>query len=129
MGKKRKNTIFCLQGENGSIEGDELISKHVTQYYKNLFGPSSNANIHLDSNCWDPGEKISKEENKELTKEFTMEEIKFAVFSMEKNTARGPDHLPIEFYQNCWNIISIDLLSMFNDFHHNNLDIGRFNME
>lgn len=83
-GKKRKHTIFCLQSENGSIEGDELISDHATQYYKNLFGPSINTDMYLDSNCWEPGEKVSEEENRELTKNFTMEEIKLSVISMGK---------------------------------------------
>lgn len=46
---------------------------------------------------------------------------KLLFFSMEKNTA--PGHI----YQSCWDIISSDLMSLFNDFHQNSLDIGRFN--
>lgn len=56
-GKKRKNTIFCLQGEGGEIKGDEAIAEHATQYYKNLFGPAQNTNFHLDPSCWEEGEK------------------------------------------------------------------------
>lgn len=69
-GKKRKNTIFCLQRENGNIEGDEQMSDHATQYYKNLFSPSSNSNIHLDPQCWDPGGKISRRKTKSLLRIF-----------------------------------------------------------
>lgn len=46
---------------------------------------------------------------------------------MEKNTAPGPHHSLIELYQNCWDIITNDFMSLFNGFHQNNLDIGRFN--
>jgi hypothetical protein len=52
---------------------------------------------------------------------------------MEKNTAPGPDHFPIEFYQHCWDFkhcwdfIKNDLVALFHDFHNLNLDIGRFN--
>jgi hypothetical protein len=34
-----------------------------------------------------------------------MEEVKFALFSMAPNKAPGPDNIPIEFYQHCWDII------------------------
>jgi hypothetical protein len=46
---------------------------------------------------------------------------------MEKNTAPGPDHFPIEFYQHCWDIIKDDLVVLFHDFHSLKLDIARFN--
>jgi hypothetical protein len=48
MEKKRKNIIFCKQGENGNIEGDDQIFDHATQYYKNLFCPSNNPYMHLN---------------------------------------------------------------------------------
>jgi hypothetical protein len=67
------------------------------------------------------------QENEELEKPFSESEIKESVFSMEKNTAPGPDHFPIEFYQHCWDIIKVDLVALFADFYNMKLDIGRFN--
>jgi hypothetical protein len=32
---------------------------------------------------------------------------------MEKNTAPGPDHMPVEFYQSGWEIIKQDMLQEF----------------
>jgi hypothetical protein len=46
---------------------------------------------------------------------------------MEKNSAPGLDHFPIEFYQHCWEIIREDLIALFADFYHMKLDIGRIN--
>jgi hypothetical protein len=46
----------------------------------------------------------------ELIKPFTMEEIKETIFSV-KNTAPGPDHIPFEFYQHCWDFIKEDIRS------------------
>jgi len=48
-----------------------------------------------DMKCWDPEEKITEEENSKLTETFSIEEVKTTVFSMEKNTGPGLDHLPI----------------------------------
>ena len=60
-GKKRKNTIFCLQGDNGNIEGDEQIINHATQYYKYLFGPAGRPSVQMDPHCWDLEEKVTEE--------------------------------------------------------------------
>jgi hypothetical protein len=70
---------------------------------------------------------VTIQENEELEKSFSESEIKYAIFSMEKNTAPRPDHFPVEFYQHCWDIIKDDMVVLFSDFHNLNLDIGRFN--
>jgi hypothetical protein len=36
---------------------------------------------------------------------------------MGKNKAAGPDGMPIEFYQSCWEIVKEDIMAMFNDFY------------
>ena len=46
---------------------------------------------------------------------------------MEKNTAPGPDHMPVEFFQTCWEVIKEDLMEMFEEFHEHKLEIGRLN--
>ena len=48
-------------------------------------------------------------------------------FSIEKNTTPGPDHMPVEFFQSCWEIIKFDILLMFEEFENQNLDLGRLN--
>jgi mannosylglycoprotein endo-beta-mannosidase len=40
---------------------------------------------------------------------------------MEKNKAAGPDGLPIELYQDCWEVIKDDLIALFGDFHQGEL--------
>lgn len=46
---------------------------------------------------------------------------------MERNKAYGPDKIPIEFYQCCWDIMKKDIIALFNDFHNGNVDISRMN--
>ena len=74
------------------------ILKTATDYYKTLFGPSDSPSYKLDPSCWSPEEKVSQEERELLECPFSEMEIKNAVFFMEKNTAPGPDHMPVEFY-------------------------------
>lgn len=44
---------------------------------------------------------MSEEDNMMLCKKFTEDEVKSALWQMEKNKAAGPDKIPIEFYQHC----------------------------
>jgi mannosylglycoprotein endo-beta-mannosidase len=111
------------------MEGDDNLLKHTTKYYAALFGPEIEHNIHIDNIMWQELPKVSEEENIDLCKPFSESEIKTALFSMEKNKATGPDKIPIEFYQSCWEIVKNDIVKLFHDFHKGNVDISRINYE
>lgn len=107
-GRKRKNTIFSLQDDNITFEGDMALVDHATKYYKQLFGPAKNTRIPLNPSLFentvklsneDNTVKLSNEDNADLCRAFTETEIKEALFEMEHNKAAGPDKIPIEFYQ------------------------------
>lgn len=71
--------------------------------------------------------KVSKEDKADLTKSFTLEELKTMVFGLKKNKAPGPDGIPGEFYIHFWDLIKHDLLGLVNDFHKGLIDIDRLN--
>jgi len=116
-----------MQKDGIEIEETEKILDLATNYYKDLFGKSANVDIKLNQDCWVSNEKVSQSECENLCRKFELEEIKQAIFNMEKNTAPGPDHMPVEFFQVCWDIIKEDLLEMFEEFYENKLDISRLN--
>jgi hypothetical protein len=74
-GKFRKTRIFQLQHEDMMIERDQALKEYITTYYKNLFGPSTPSSFSLDEARVDDIEKMSHEENKLLTKSFSMDEV------------------------------------------------------
>jgi hypothetical protein len=45
---------------------------------------------------------------------------------MKNNKASGPNGLPAEFYKFFWDIVSSDLLNMFNDFYYGKFEITKF---
>lgn len=126
-GRKRKNAIHSLQDEDRTIEGDPALLDHATKYYKKLFGPAEDRKIPLNPSLFENVEKLPEDDNRDLCRPFTEEEIKNALDQMEHNKAAGPDKIPIEFYQSCWDIIKIDIIELFNDFHRGNLDVSRLN--
>jgi hypothetical protein len=83
-GRKRKNTIISFIRDDDRIEGDDNLLKHATEYYKELFGKGSGDNFALDPNFWREDEKVTENDNSDLTKPFTEKEIKNALDQMEK---------------------------------------------
>ena len=101
-GKHRKTRIYKLQDGDHIISSDADLKKHITTYYKNLFGSPSESTIRMDDSRVDDIPQVSPDENDRLTAEFTIEEVKHAIFQMEHNKAPGPDGFSAEFYQVFW---------------------------
>jgi hypothetical protein len=49
--------------------------KHITRYYKNLFGPLEESTISLDDSRMDDIAQVSNVENEQLVKLFSEEEV------------------------------------------------------
>ena len=47
-GKHRKSRIYQLRDGNNVIQGEEALRKHITSYYKRLFGPPEETDAGLD---------------------------------------------------------------------------------
>jgi hypothetical protein len=116
-----------MEKGDSTLQKEEDILEHATEYYKTLFGPSEKPLFDLDLDCWKQEERITEEENEDLTKPFSLKEIRVAIFTMETNTTPGPDHIPVEFYQKSWDSIKLDLFDMLTDFWGHKLDLGRLN--
>lgn len=126
-GKHRKARIFQLKDGVHTIQGEEALKKHITAYYKVLFGPPDPSAVELDENQVSDIPQVSDLENSFLTCQFTEEEIRRALFQMEHNRAPGPDGFPAEFFQVFWSVIKNDLLALFEDFHKGDLSLYSLN--
>ena len=86
-GKQRKTRIFRLEEEGKIIKGNEELKKYITDYYHGLFGPSETSLLTLDESQRDDITQVSQNENETLTAEFSLKEVKEAIFQMEHNKA------------------------------------------
>lgn len=121
--------MISLEKDGEVIERDENLLKLASEYYAELFGPVPQHDIHLDPTIWNKSYTLTKSDNEVLCQPFTESEIKTALFQMKRNKAPGPDKIPIEFYQKCWNIVKNDILQLFDDFHKSKVDISRLNYD
>lgn len=126
-GRHRKSRIFQLRHEDQVIEGDAELKKHITYYYKGLFGPPDNSDISLDSSLIQDIPQVSDDENIFLTSMFLDNGIRDAIFQMEHNKAPEPDGFLAEFYQVFWNVIKGDLLPLFAQLHEGSLPLFSLN--
>jgi hypothetical protein len=127
MGEKGRTPSLPYQDGEKLVEGDQNLLKLATKYYKEPFGPAENHNIPLDPSLWTHDEKVTTEDNESLTKPFSVEEVKYALFHMECNKAAGPDKIPVEFFQTCRDIIKKDVMEMFGNLYENKLEVCRVN--
>jgi hypothetical protein len=109
------------------VEGTDNLLKHATAYYKELFGPAPGNMFSLSQNLWTDDEILNENDNINLTRPFTTEEVRNALFSMKSNRAPGSDEIPTEFYQHCWEVVKNDVMNLFHNFHNGSLNLQRLN--
>ncbi|OIT20481.1 hypothetical protein A4A49_65757, partial [Nicotiana attenuata] len=108
-GRRRKLYIHKIKDENGTwIQGDSAIGAAACDYFQDLFTDPGNS-IREDLLSCIPT-VVNSEDNFTLTSDPSMSELKEVVFSMNPNSAAGPDGMNGKFYQSCWDIIKEDLL-------------------
>lgn len=54
-----------------------------------------------------------------LTRAFTEEEIKDAMWDCDGSKSPGPDGFNLEFFKNCWDIVKVDLMRVLKEFFEN----------
>jgi hypothetical protein len=79
-GRHRKTRIFQLEDGNNIINGDARLKKHITNYYKNLFGPPETSSIFLNELQIEDIPQVSELENEYLTDEFMESEVRATIF-------------------------------------------------
>jgi hypothetical protein len=122
-----RNKIGSLKGAKGVVQDTRGIMRMASDYYKDLLKWEDRGGFSLGENFWDPEDILSDKERNELEKQFSEEEIKFSVFSCYPEGAPGPDGLSFLFYHKFWEVVSKDVVAMFNDMFAHKLDLFRLN--
>ena len=106
--RRRANRIRYLRKVDGTkCEDQKGMESMAHDFYLNLFSsePCTSIDAVLDA----IPVKVKDEMNVELGKEYTNEEIKYALFQMGPTKAPGPDGFPALFYQRHWDLLEHDI--------------------
>lgn len=68
---------------------------------------------------------VTSEDNANLLRPVTLEEVKEAVFLLNGDSCPGPDGFTWKFFQKCWSIIFTDLMSAVEDFFFAGVPVPR----
>eukprot|EP00253_Pinus_taeda_P027605 PITA_27605 len=98
----------------GFAQAKEAVETHFQQLY--IEDGTGDEAISNDFFSQSPS-LVNEENNSNLMKPFTEEEISNVIWDMEPDKAPGPDGFSAHFYRACWTIIKSDLLRMAKDFH------------
>jgi hypothetical protein len=80
MGEGEKTLLFLLKDGDINTEGTKNIPENATSYYKTLFGPAHGNIFNIADDMWSEDKRLSHEDNNDLRRTFTMEEVREAFF-------------------------------------------------
>lgn len=112
-GKNRKNSIsrFSIKGE--MVEDLDRIKEEVIRFFSSLYTKEESPHPLIDNVF---SKSLDQSEAASLEAVFEEDEIKEAIFGMAKDKTLGPDGFFMHFYQECWDIVKEDLLTVFQEF-------------
>lgn len=113
--KNKTKIISSLRNGNDILTEPSSIADHMVSHYKCLFSAN---NVLQDSLLVEEviPNLIDPQINTILTQIPTPEEIKHAVFDMNKDGAPGPDGFGAGFFQEYWEVINSDVIAATTQF-------------
>ncbi|KAK6789979.1 hypothetical protein RDI58_013779 [Solanum bulbocastanum] len=105
--RSRLSLKIIMNEQNQWLEGNDQIVERAMSFYQKLFSCES-VSIKTETINYLP-RCITDEDNEILNALPTLQEVKEYVFSLDPDSAPGPDRLSGLFYQAVWNIIASDV--------------------
>jgi hypothetical protein len=90
------------------------ISEHIGQFYQQLYTEQFSWRPLLDGLSFD---SILENEASWLERDFEEEEVRKVVAAMDDDKPPGPDGFSMAFFQACWDVLKVDIMKVFSDFH------------
>ncbi|KAF3779601.1 Transposon TX1 uncharacterized protein [Nymphaea thermarum] len=116
MAKSRqaKRKITSLECEGTEYVQSGQILEVCTTYFRNILATDIAHGRSFEDVDRIP--KVTDDENEQLLKPILEEEVTAAMWSLDKDSAAGPDGFPNFFYQECWAMVSTDVVKAVQDF-------------
>jgi hypothetical protein len=126
-GRKRKCTMMSLRSDSSLVTDKVAIQELVYSFYRGLMGSEEPQWLSLSPNTWSARFRVSQQENEDMMRTFTLEELDFVLKETKTDTAPGPDELPMLFYKKLWPHLRGKFLQILNGFALGTVDVSRSN--
>ncbi|KAK2429733.1 hypothetical protein QL285_028147 [Trifolium repens] len=124
--KSSTKSITSLHDGEQVITDSHEIAEHVINYYKNLFCSNTVLQESLLAEEVIPNH-VTPEINSIMTMLPSSDEIKAAVFALNKDSAPGPDGFGAFFFQHYWEIVKVDVINAVMEFFSTSWILPGFN--
>ncbi|KAL6525382.1 hypothetical protein OROHE_015689 [Orobanche hederae] len=115
--RRNRNGLWGMEVEGGWSEEPRVVKEAVFKHFSVHFKRRSGARM------WVPQDfavrKVSEMEGDGLTRRFSEEEVREAVWDCDLDRSPGPDGFNLGFFKACWDIIKGDLCRVFEEFYVN----------
>lgn len=125
--RHRKNQIKSLNHNGITYSAHSNKEAVLLHFFKNLVGVSTPVSTSFDLESLLLPNSLNTAQASDLSKPFTIEEIKDALWAMKDDASPGPDGFGPTFFKSNWNLVKTDLLNLLNDFHAGTADLQRIN--
>ncbi|KAJ3602352.1 hypothetical protein NHX12_030110 [Muraenolepis orangiensis] len=104
-----------LSGTGQEITEPSQIRRRAVSFYSTLYASEYEEGETLSEGFWNGLPQVSEEANSQLEGPLTIQELQTALQGMQGRRAPGIDGLSVEFYKAYWDVLSNDLLDVFNE--------------
>ena len=113
----RNHISKIIEDEGVIIKGKDLLKQLACRHFQMLFKDDGCTYEEVSSNFMNNVPSlVSIEDNFDLMRSFSEQEIVEVIWAMEFEKAPGPNGFSIHFYKVCWPIIKSNLLRMIISF-------------
>jgi hypothetical protein len=112
--RRRRNQLVALKDGEAWIQGVVEVKGFVKNYFEHNFSERWEHRPNLNGLQF---QTLSAEDNLMLTRAFSLEEVKEAVWCSDGNKSPGPDGFNFKFLKVCWDIIKNDIMNFLNEFY------------
>jgi hypothetical protein len=109
------------------VTDKEAIQDLIYSFYHNLMGAEEPKLLSISPGLWSPHQMVSSQENDDLMRTFTVEELDAVLHETKTDTDPGPDGLPVLFYKKKWPSLKLAVMEILNGFALSRVDIARLN--
>jgi len=121
MASRAHKRISSIKDEGGNIlNPHEEIKAMLVQHFQGIANETfSNREYSIKDITRHIPRLVSREENYNLNRPVTEEEVSEVLKEMQNGKALGLDGFNVDFFKSCWNIIKQDILNVVEDFRMN----------
>ncbi|KAJ3593808.1 hypothetical protein NHX12_006142 [Muraenolepis orangiensis] len=112
---QRRVIHSLLSGTGQEITEPSQIRRRAVSFYSTLYTSEYEEGETLSEGFWNGLPQVSEEANSQLEGPLTIQELQTALQGMQGRRAPGIDGLSVEFYKAYWDVLSNDLLDVFNE--------------